>query len=72
MTTHDFNRNIYDNCVYFKKYGDGSFVCLFLYVDDMLLATKDKGELWKMKAHLSEEFKIKNLGAVNKILGMET
>ncbi|KAG8481971.1 hypothetical protein CXB51_026890 [Gossypium anomalum] len=50
---------------------DGSFVYLFLYVDDMLKAAKDKGEIRKVKAQLSEEFEMKDLGPVKKILGME-
>ncbi|KAG8482610.1 hypothetical protein CXB51_024194 [Gossypium anomalum] len=42
MTSHDFKRSIFDSCVYFKKNSDGSFVYLLLYVDDMLIAAKDK------------------------------
>ncbi|KAG8472437.1 hypothetical protein CXB51_035357 [Gossypium anomalum] len=54
-----------------KKNNDGSFVYLLLYVDDMLIAAKDKGEIRKVKAQLSEEFEMKDLGPANKILGME-
>ncbi|KAG8498286.1 hypothetical protein CXB51_006980 [Gossypium anomalum] len=42
MTSHDFKRSSFDSCVYFKKNSDGSFMYLLLYVDDMLIATKDK------------------------------
>ena len=42
MTSHDFKRSSLDSCVYFKKNSDGSFVYLLLYVDDMLIAAKDK------------------------------
>ncbi|KAG8486221.1 hypothetical protein CXB51_019619 [Gossypium anomalum] len=62
MTSHDFKRNSLDSCVYFKKNSDGSFVYLLLYVDDMLIATKDKGEIRKVKAQLREEFEMKDLG----------
>ncbi|KAG8486697.1 hypothetical protein CXB51_020179 [Gossypium anomalum] len=61
----------FDSCVYFKKNNDGSFVYLLLYVDDMLIAVKDKGEIRKVKAQLSEEFEMKDLGPAKKILGME-
>ncbi|KAG8475835.1 hypothetical protein CXB51_032770 [Gossypium anomalum] len=71
MTSHDFKRSSFDSCVYFKKNNDGSFVYLLLYVDDMLIAAKDKGEIRKVKAQLSEEFEMKDLGPVKKILGME-
>ncbi|KAG8490763.1 hypothetical protein CXB51_013984 [Gossypium anomalum] len=42
MTSHDFKRSSFDSCVYFKKNSDGSFVYLLLYVDDILIAAKDK------------------------------
>ncbi|KAG8490261.1 hypothetical protein CXB51_016079 [Gossypium anomalum] len=47
MTSHDFKRISFDSCVYFKKNSDGSFVYLLFYVDDMLIAAKDKGEIRK-------------------------
>ncbi|KAG8501668.1 hypothetical protein CXB51_004714 [Gossypium anomalum] len=71
MTSHDFKRSSFNSCVYFKKNSDGSFVHLLLYVDDMLIAVKDKGEIRKVKAQLSEEFEIKDLGPVKKILDDE-
>ncbi|KAG8474935.1 hypothetical protein CXB51_031652 [Gossypium anomalum] len=71
MTSHDLKRSSFDICVYFKKNSNGSFVYLLLCVDDMLIATKDKGEIIKVKAQLSEEFEMKDLGPAKKILGME-
>ncbi|KAG8485819.1 hypothetical protein CXB51_019218 [Gossypium anomalum] len=71
MTSYDFKRSSFDSCVYFKKNSDGSFVYLLLYVNDMLIAAKDKGEIRKVKAQLSEEFEMKDLGPAKKILGME-
>ncbi|KAG8489147.1 hypothetical protein CXB51_017180 [Gossypium anomalum] len=71
MTSHDFKSSSLDSCVYFKKNSKGSFVYLLLYVDDMLIAAKDKGEIRKVKAQLSEEFEMKDLGPAKKILGME-
>ncbi|KAG8482934.1 hypothetical protein CXB51_024486 [Gossypium anomalum] len=37
----------------------------------MLIAAKDKGEIRKVKAQLSEEFEMKDLGPAKKILGIE-
>ena len=71
MTTHDFKRSNYDSCVYIKKNDNGSFVYLLLYVDDMLIATKDNKKIRKVKVQLSKEFEMKDLGAAMKILGME-
>ena len=71
MTTHDFKRSSYNSCFYFKKNDDGSFVYLLLYVDDILITTKDKEEIRKVKVQLNKEFEMKYLGATKKILGME-
>jgi len=37
----------------------------------MLIASKDKSLISKLKSQLSNEFEMKNLGANKKILGME-
>ena len=42
-----------------------------LYVDGMLIATKSKHEIARLKTQLSKEFDMKDLGAAKKILGME-
>jgi len=70
MLSHGFKRSDYDSCVYLKIV-NGSAIYLLLYVDDMLIAAKDKSEIAKLKAQLSKEFEMKDLGAAKKILGME-
>jgi hypothetical protein len=60
----------YDSCVYLKIVND-STIYLLLYIYDMLIAAKDKSEIAKLKAQLSKEFEMKDLGAAKKILGME-
>lgn len=42
-----------------------------LYVDDMLLASKDIDEIIKIKDSLSLEFDMKDLGPAKRILGMD-
>ncbi|RVW57769.1 Retrovirus-related Pol polyprotein from transposon TNT 1-94 [Vitis vinifera] len=71
MVSHEFMRNQYDSCVYFKTLPDGSFIYLLLYVDDMLIVDKNRAEINKLKQLLSSEFEMKDLGAAKKILGME-
>ncbi|KAK9715445.1 hypothetical protein RND81_06G165700 [Saponaria officinalis] len=71
MVGHGYSRSSYDNCVYFQKTSDGSFIYLLLYVDDMLIAARDKTLVNKLKAQLSSEFDMKDLGPAKKILGME-
>jgi hypothetical protein len=44
---------------------------LLQYVDDMLIAAKSKKEITTLKAQLSNEFEMKDLGAAKKILGMK-
>ena len=49
---------------------DGSYVYLLLYVDDMLIAYEDISEINNLKAQLSKEFDMKDLGVAKKILGL--
>ncbi|CAM8924307.1 unnamed protein product [Rhodiola kirilowii] len=46
-------------------------IYLVLYVDDMLIAAKAKSDIQKLKGFLSAEFEMKDLGAAQKILGVE-
>ena len=46
-------------------------IFFLIYVDDMLLACKDKSQIEKMKEILKSEFDVKDLGHAKKILGME-
>ena len=71
MLSHEFVWNPFDNCVYSRKLSDGSLVYLLLYVDDMLIIAKIKAEIDSLKTLLSNEFEMKDLGAVKRILGME-
>jgi len=71
MVGHGYSRSSYDNCVHFRKTFDGSFIYLLLYVDDMLIVARDKSLVNKLKAQLSSEFDMKDLGFAKKILGME-
>ena len=64
-----FTHREYDSCVYFKQSEDPTY--LLLYVDDMLIAAKDKVHIKDIKAQLKKEFDMKDLGAAKKILGME-
>ncbi|TXG65804.1 hypothetical protein EZV62_007079 [Acer yangbiense] len=66
-----YTRSHFDHCVYFCKLQDGTFVYLLLYVDDMLIAYRSKVEIDRLKAQLSLEFDMTDLGEAKKILGME-
>ena len=43
---------------------------LLLYVDDMLIAARNKTHVQKLKAQLKKEFKMKDLREAKKILSM--
>lgn len=54
--------------MYYGQFEYGSFVYLLLYVDDMLIPTKNMFEVKRMKCLSGDEFEMKNLGGVKKIL----
>ncbi|RVW92969.1 Copia protein [Vitis vinifera] len=47
------------------------FVFLFLYVDDILLATNDKGLLHEVKQFLSKNFDMKDMGEASYVIGIK-
>ncbi|KAE9603853.1 putative RNA-directed DNA polymerase [Lupinus albus] len=71
MIGQGYYRSQFDDCIYFQKIPDGSFIYLLLYVDDMLIVSRDKSLIRKLKTQLNNEFEMKELGAAKKILGME-
>ena len=71
MKDQKYKRSKYDHCVYLPRLEDGSYIYLLLYVDDMLIAAKSEVEIDRLKAQLSKEFEMKDLGEAKKILGME-
>ncbi|KAL0313422.1 UNVERIFIED_CONTAM: Retrovirus-related Pol polyprotein from transposon TNT 1-94 [Sesamum radiatum] len=67
---YDFIKNDYDPCVY-KKISGSSVAYLVLYVDDILLIGNDVKMLRDIKAWLSTQFSMKNMGAAFYILGIK-
>lgn len=72
MQLNQYQKSHYDNFVYYKDVEKESKVYLLLYVDDILIASKDKTEVQKLKIILSTEFKMNDLGDAKNILGMVT
>jgi hypothetical protein len=71
MLAHGYSQSNYNHCIYLKQFPNGTFVYLLLYVDDTLIASHDKSLIVELKAQLSHEFDMKDLGPVKKILVME-
>ncbi|KAL0345893.1 UNVERIFIED_CONTAM: Retrovirus-related Pol polyprotein from transposon RE1 [Sesamum radiatum] len=65
---YDFIKNDYDPCIY-KKISGSSVAYLLLYVDDILLIGNDVKMLGDIKAWLSIQFSMKDMGEASYILG---
>jgi len=57
--------------MYYNKLPGGDCIYLLLYVDDMLIASKSRSAIDKLKKDLPFEFEMKDLGETKKVLGME-
>jgi hypothetical protein len=64
-----FVKNSAESCLCLKKIPSGP-VLIRPYVDDLLIAIKDPGEMTKTKNWLASKFRMKDLGLARKVLGM--
>ena len=71
MLSQGYRRSDIDHCLYTKRAKDGSLLILILYVDDMLIASKNKDEIDASKKNLHDNFHMKNLGNATHILGIQ-
>ena len=55
----------------FIKRVDGSFLCLLVYVDDIILIGNCNKEVESFKQVLDGQFKLKDLGDLRYFLGLE-
>lgn len=59
-----------DQCLYIRKQGDD--ICfVIIYVDDLLVASKNENMIKQCEQFLSSEFKLQNLGEVRTYLGIQ-
>ena len=54
-----------------KEHSSSSFIILTVHADDMLIASNSTQKLVELKAGLTKHFKVKDLGKVNFLLGIE-
>lgn len=59
-----------DQCIYYRRV-NGNICILAVYVDDILLVTKNDVQREMVKKKLKENFKTKEFGEVNHILGIQ-
>ena len=62
MLEHGFHRLEADHCVYIKRYDQGKYLILLLYVDDMFIVGHDKNMINMLKKDLGNKFAMKDLG----------
>ncbi|TVU59856.1 hypothetical protein FQP86_17905, partial [Cobetia crustatorum] len=68
MLQHGYDRTESDHCVFTRKFSDGDFLVLLLYVDDMLIMGKDIKKIDRLKQELGKSFAMKDLGPARQIL----
>lgn len=69
MISHRFVRCCFNCYVYYKSSKTNLYIYLLLYVDDILIACKQRSEIEALRLLLNSEFDMKNLGHAKKILG---
>jgi len=57
--------------IYLRKLPSGEYIYLLLYVNNMLITSKNRSSIDKLKVQLSSELEMKELGEAKKILGMK-
>ena len=62
MLEHRFQKTQVDHCVFIKRYDEGDFLILLLYVDDMLIVGQDMKKIVSLKKALGKSFAMKGLG----------
>jgi hypothetical protein len=70
VTSADFSANAHDPTLFVHVSPHGR-TFLFLYVDDMIITGDDLEYIAFIKAHLSDQFLISDLGPLRYFLGIE-
>ena len=71
MINKGFKRYRFNHFVYLKQLEIDLFMYLLIYVDDMLVVSKGKAEVQKMKQKLKYGFEMKDFGPARKIPGID-
>ena len=70
ISSFGFEENVMDQCIYHRV--SGRRICfIVLYVDDILLASNDKGLLCEVKQFLSKNFDMKDMGEASYVIGIK-
>lgn len=66
MTKQGFSKSYYDTCLYYHESDIKDVIYLLLYVDDMLIISKERSKVNLVKEMLNSEFEMKDLGTATK------
>jgi hypothetical protein len=70
LTSMGFKPCVSDPCMYVRHGGKGGSFLIALYVDDLLLASKDKNQMKVVKKELQAAWNVKDLGEAHQFLGL--
>ncbi|KAJ8381057.1 hypothetical protein SKAU_G00018350 [Synaphobranchus kaupii] len=70
LIENQFTQNPADHCVYAKETESGK-VIMIIWVDDLIIAASNETVLKDVKEMLSAKFKMKDLGRLNRFLGID-
>ena len=62
MVEHGYDRSVSNYCVFVKKFFNGEFIILLLYVDDMLIVGRDTSKIDKLKKSWESPLKWRTWG----------
>jgi hypothetical protein len=62
MVEHTYNKTFSDHCVFIKRFLDGNFIIILLYVDDMMIVGHDTKKIQSLKREPNKSFAMKDLG----------
>ncbi|KAM7516588.1 hypothetical protein LguiA_006171 [Lonicera macranthoides] len=70
MSEQGYRKTTSDHCVFVQKFSDDDLIILLLYVDDMLIVSRNPSRIKELKKQLSKSFAMKDLGIAKQILGI--
>jgi hypothetical protein len=65
-----FKYLVTDQCIFQRRLGRNE-ITIGIYVDDLIIMSKAPSEITKIKGDLSKQFRVKDLGEINYLLGMK-
>jgi ATP-binding cassette subfamily B (MDR/TAP) protein 1 len=71
MTELGYHKSQPDHFIFRKRYAEGDFIILLLYVDDMPIVGNGTKRIALLEKELSKSFAMKDLGLAKQILGMK-